>query len=74
MLRTRVQEVAIWQRGGTAQVDAAGAGRPAAAGRPACALPEEQLRQAHERVKAAVAAALRGADPSIVRTVLAYAD
>ena len=52
-----------------------GAARPAAAGRAQVApLPEEQLGQAHERVKAAVAEALSGADPSIVRTVLAYAD
>jgi hypothetical protein len=37
-------------------------------------LPEQDLREAHSKVKAAVAETLQGAEPSIVRTVLAYAD
>jgi TRAP-type C4-dicarboxylate transport system substrate-binding protein len=74
MLRTRVQEVAVWQRGGTAQVDAAALQTLRQQGAQVAPLPAEELAQAHERVKTAVAQALSGAEPSIVRTVLAYAD
>ena len=51
-----------------------GAAVPAAHGVPVSPLPEDELGEAHARVKAAVIDSLRGADPSIVRTVLAYAD
>lgn len=74
MLRTHAQEMGVWQRGGTAQVDAAALAALRQQGAQLVGLPEEELRQAHERVKMAVAEALSGADPSIVRTVLAYAD
>lgn len=74
MLRTHAQETAVWQRGGTAQVDAAALQTLRQQGAEIAPLPEEDLAQAHERVKAAVAEALSGAEPSIVRTVLAYAD
>ena len=74
MLRTRAQEMAVWQRGGTAQVDAAALATLRQQGAQVAPLPEEELAQAHERVKTAVAQALSGAEPSIVRTVLAYAD
>lgn len=74
MLRTEAREMAVWQRGGAAQVDAAALQTLRQQGAQVAPLPEEQLAQAHERVKAAVAQALSGAEPSIVRTVLAYAD
>jgi TRAP-type C4-dicarboxylate transport system substrate-binding protein len=74
LLRAQVREVATWQRGGTAQVDAAVLQTLRQQGAAVAPLPEEDTRQAHDRVKAAVAAALSGAEPSIVRTVLAYAD
>lgn len=74
MLASQVQEVATWQRGGTSQVDAAALQTLRQQGAEVAPLPEEDLAQAHERVKAAVAEALSGAEPSIVRTVLAYAD
>jgi TRAP-type C4-dicarboxylate transport system substrate-binding protein len=73
MLLAHVREVAVWQRGGTVQADAAALAILQQRGIELATLPEEELRQAHERVKAAMAEALRGADPSIVRTVLAYA-
>jgi TRAP-type C4-dicarboxylate transport system substrate-binding protein len=74
LLRTQAQETAVWQRGGTAQLDAAALQTLRQQGAEVTPLPEEELAQAHERVKAAVTEALRGAEPSIVRTVLAYAD
>lgn len=74
MLRARVQEVAIWQRGGTAQVDEAALATLRQQGAEVTPLPEADAQEAHDRVKAAVAEALSGAEPSIVRTVLAYAD
>jgi TRAP-type transport system periplasmic protein len=74
MLRTQAQETAVWQRGGTTQVDAAAMQALRQRDIEVVVLPEEELRRAHERVKAAVAEALSGAEPSIVRTVLAYAD
>ena len=74
MLRGQVRETATWQRGGTAQLDAAALAGLRQQGAQVTPLPEEQLGQAHARVKAAVIEALKGADPSIVRTVLAYAD
>ena len=74
MLRGQVRETATWQRGDTAQLDAAALAGLRQQGAQVTPLPEEQLGQAHARVKAADIEALRGADPSIVRTVLAYAD
>ena len=56
MLRTHAQEMGVWQRGGTAQVDAAALAALRQRGAQLVGLPEEELRQAHERVKAAVAA------------------
>jgi TRAP-type C4-dicarboxylate transport system substrate-binding protein len=73
-LRTRMQDVASWQNGALQQTETlAMAGVKQQGGR-LVALPDDQLRQAHELVKAAVVAALRDADPSIVGTLMAYAD
>jgi TRAP-type C4-dicarboxylate transport system substrate-binding protein len=74
MLGSHVQEVATWQRGGVAQLDAAALAALRQRGAQLVPLAEDQLGQAHRRVKEAVARALEGAEPSIVRTVLAYAD
>ena len=74
MLQAHAQEAATWQRGATTQVDAAALAALQQQGAQVVPLPGEELGQAHARVKAAVAEALRGAEPSIVRTVLAYAD
>lgn len=74
MLRTQARDMATWQRGGATQVDAAALQTLRQQGTELVSLPEEEVRQAHEQVKAAVAEALRNAEPSIVRTVLAYAD
>ena len=73
-LQTRAGEAATWQRRATTQVDAAALASLQQHGAQVVPLPGEELGQAHARVKAAVAEALRGAEPSIVRTVLAYAD
>ena len=73
-LRTRMQDVASWQNGALQQTETlAMAGVKQQGGR-LVALPDDQVRQAHEQVKAAVVAALRDADPSIVGTLMAYAD
>ena len=74
MLQAHAQEAATLQRGATTQVDAAALAALQQQGAKVVALPDEELGQAHARVKTAVAEALRGAEPSIVRTVLAYAD
>lgn len=74
MLQAHAEEAATWQRGATTQVDAAALASLQQHGAQVVPLPGEELGQAHARVKAAVAEALRGAEPSIVRTVLAYAD
>ena len=74
MLQAHAQEAATWQRGATTQVDAAALAALQQQGAQVASLPGEELGQAHAQVKAAVAEALRGAEPSIVRTVLAYAD
>lgn len=74
MLQAHAQEAATWQRGATTQVDAAALASLQQQGAQVVALPGEELGQARSRVKAAVAEALQGAEPSIVRTVLAYAD
>ena len=73
MLQAHAQEAATWQRGATTQVDAAALASLQQQGAQVVPLSGEELGQAHARVKAAVAEALRGAEPSIVRTVLAYA-
>jgi TRAP-type C4-dicarboxylate transport system substrate-binding protein len=74
MLQSHAQEAATWQRGATTQVDAAALASLQQQGAQVVPLQGEELGQAHARVKAAVADALREAEPSIVRTVLAYAD
>jgi TRAP-type C4-dicarboxylate transport system substrate-binding protein len=73
-LRTGVQEIAAWQRGALDQAEALALAGVGQQGGRLVALPEDQLRQARERVKAGVLAALRDADPSIVGTLMAYAD
>jgi TRAP-type C4-dicarboxylate transport system substrate-binding protein len=73
-LRARVQEIATWQRGALDQAEALALAGVGQQGGRLVALPEDQLRQARERVKAGVLAALRDADPSIVGTLMAYAD
>lgn len=73
-LRTRIKDVASWQRGAVEQADTLAMAGVGQQGGRLVALPDDQLRQAHERVKAAVMAALRDADPSIVGTLMAYAD
>jgi TRAP-type C4-dicarboxylate transport system substrate-binding protein len=74
MLQAHAKEAATWQQGATTQVDAAALAALRQQGAEIVPLPGEELGQAHARVKDAVAEALRGAEPSIVRTVLAYAD
>jgi TRAP-type C4-dicarboxylate transport system substrate-binding protein len=74
MLQAQAQETAAWQRGATTQADAAGLAALKQQGAQIVRLPDKDLREAHSTVKAAVAEALQGAEPSIVRTVLAYAD
>jgi TRAP-type C4-dicarboxylate transport system substrate-binding protein len=73
-LRARVQEIATWQRGALDQAEALALAGVGQQGGRLVPLPEDQLRQARERVKAGVTAALRDADPSIVGTLMAYAD
>ncbi|MGD9508244.1 MAG: TRAP transporter substrate-binding protein [Geminicoccaceae bacterium] len=74
MLQAQAQQAAVWQRGATTQADAAGLDALKRQGAQVVRLPDEDLRDAHAKVKAAMTEALRGAEPSIVRTVLAYAD
>lgn len=73
-VRNRLQETASWQRGATSQADAVALTNLRQQGIEIAPLPEEQRRQAHERVKAAIAEALKHADQNILRTLLAYAD
>ena len=74
MLQAHAEEAATWQRGATTQVDATVLAALQKQGVKIAPLPPEDLARAQAQVKAAMAEALRGAEPSIVRTVLAYAD
>jgi TRAP-type C4-dicarboxylate transport system substrate-binding protein len=71
--RTSLQSVVAWQRGAAAEADAAAVAGLRRQGVTVAGLAEDQRHQAHEKVKEAVAAALKNAEPSILDTVLAYA-
>ena len=73
-LRTKTAQTAAWQRGAAVQSDAVALQSLHAHGVALSTLPEDERREAHDRVKAAVAGSLRDADQSILSTVLAYAD
>jgi TRAP-type C4-dicarboxylate transport system substrate-binding protein len=73
-IRARTGEIASWQRGAAAQGEAVALQALRQRGMQMPILPESERRQAHDRVKAAVAGALRNADQNILSTVLAYAD
>lgn len=74
LLRNQVQEVSVWERGGTVQVDASALQSLRQQGVEVTPLPPAEMAAAHDKVKAAMTEALRNGEPSIVRTVLAYAD
>jgi TRAP-type C4-dicarboxylate transport system substrate-binding protein len=74
LLRVRSEEVAAWQRGAAAQGEVVALQALRQRGVALAELPEDERRAAHDRVKAAMAEALRNADPNILSTVLAYAD
>ena len=71
--RTSLQSVVAWQRGAAAEADAAAVAGLRRQGVTVAGLAEDQRHQAHEKVKEAVTAALKNAEPSILDTVLAYA-
>jgi hypothetical protein len=72
-MRTKTGEIAAWQRG-AAQGEAVALQALQQQGIAMPTLPEDERREAHDRVKAAIAGSLRDADPNILSTVLAYAD
>lgn len=72
--RARLLAAAVAQRGAAVQADQVALANLRQAGAAIAPLPEDQRRQAHDKVKAMFPAALGpNADPSIVATVLAYA-
>lgn len=72
--KVRLQEAAAAQRGAAIQADAIALANLRQQGANIVSLPEEQRRQAHDKVKANIATAVKNADPSVLATVLAYAD
>jgi TRAP-type C4-dicarboxylate transport system substrate-binding protein len=73
-IRTKTGETTAWQRGAAAQGDAVALQALRQRGVALPTLPEGERRDAHDRVKAAMAKSLRDADQHILSTVLAYAD
>ena len=71
--RTSLQSVVAWQRGVAAEADAAAVAGLRRQGATVAGLPEDERRKAHDKVREAVTAALKNAEPSILETVLAYA-
>ena len=71
--RTSLQPVVAWQRGAAAEADAAAVAGLRRQGVTVAGLAGDERHRAHEKVKEAVTAALKNAEPSILDTVLAYA-
>jgi TRAP-type C4-dicarboxylate transport system substrate-binding protein len=73
-IRTKTGEVSAWQRGAASQGEEVALRSLRQRGATITTMPEAERKEAHDRVKAAVAGALRNADQHILETVLAYAD